>query len=165
MMTIIAATDYSPIAENAVTYAAEMAKYYHCRLLLFNAFKLSLHASNTILPASGIAALERSNEYHLQKEAARIAGAYSIQVDHVTSSTCVEDELKELIKMHEASLVVLGMAPESLHQELLGNTTTAAIGKMNFPVLAVPICAQFQGLKKILFASDRDDHTQSQQML
>ncbi|WP_432327069.1 universal stress protein [Mucilaginibacter sp. P25] len=58
MKTIIAATDYSPAAENAVTYAAALAKHFNYRLLLFNAFSLSLHESNTLLPASIVSDLE-----------------------------------------------------------------------------------------------------------
>lgn len=58
MMTIIAATDFSILAENAVEYAAAIAKHKNARLILFNSFVIPFHAANTLLPASGIQALQ-----------------------------------------------------------------------------------------------------------
>ncbi|WP_426588597.1 universal stress protein [Mucilaginibacter sp. R-33] len=154
MKTIIAATDYSPAAENAVTYAAALAKHFNYRLLLFNAFSLSLHESNTLLPASTVSELEAKNQDRLAQQAAITALIHDITVSCETSYTPVTDELQNLVKKHNASLVVLGMAPESQDQWVLGNTTTTAIKNLAFPVLVVPIGARFKGLKKIMLACD-----------
>ncbi|ASU35464.1 universal stress protein [Mucilaginibacter xinganensis] len=154
MNTIIVTTDYSPIAENAVAYAAAMAKYYNARLLLFNAFKLSVPASNTLLPSSSITALEKENNDRLRAAAERVAAEYGIIAGHETAYAFVEDNIKALVEKHNAALVIMGMAPESREQDIFGNTTTAAIGKLDFPVLAVPAGAVFRGLDKVLLACD-----------
>lgn len=154
MKTIVAATDYSPVADNAVAYAAALARFYNYRLVLFNAFCLSLHESNTLLPASAVNELEIKNNERLAEQAALTALIYNISVDHESSYTPITEELRHLIKKHNASLVVLGMAPESSRELILGNTTTTVIRELAFPVLAVPLNARFQGLRKILLACD-----------
>lgn len=154
MITIIAATDFSPEAENAIQYAASIAKHYQTKLVLFNAYTLPVHASNTLLPASSIQEMFEENQYRLKVQADLLALTYQIQVSHESTYSFVEDELKNIVEKYDAKLIVLGMARKTLEQDLLGNTTTSAIKKMKFPVLAVPLGAKFQGLKKILFACD-----------
>jgi len=46
------------------------------------------------------------------------------------------------------------MAAKSIEQDLFGNSTTAMIMKLKYPVLAVPYQTKFDGIKKILFAYD-----------
>lgn len=153
-MTIIVATDFSEVAENAVEYAAAVAKHSNARLILFNSFVIPIHAANTLLPASSIQKLLTDNEIRLIERALTLSLDYDIEVGHETAFSFVEDELKLLLVKYEASLVVLGMTAKTLEQDLWGNTTTSAIKKLKFPVLAVPLGAKFEGTKKVLFACD-----------
>lgn len=154
MVTIIVATDFSEVAENAVEYAAAAAKHGNARLVLFNSYVLPVHAANTILPASSIQKLMDENENRLQERALDLSKTYGIKVGFEARFSFVEDELSDLIDRHKADLLVLGMKARTLEQDLMGNTTTAAIKKLKFPVLAVPIGAKFGEIKKILFACD-----------
>ncbi|MFT4152742.1 universal stress protein [Parafilimonas sp.] len=61
MKTIIAATDYSKEADNAVNYAAALAKYTGSTLVLFNAFEYSIHVSNARVSASLVDAAIATN--------------------------------------------------------------------------------------------------------
>lgn len=153
-MTIIVATDFSEVAENAVEYAAAIAKHTNSRLILFNSFVIPIHAANTLLPASSIQKLLTDNEIRLIESALALSLDYDIEVGHESTMAFVEDELKALLLKYEASLVVLGMNTKSLEQDLWGNTTTSAIKKLKFPVLAVPLGAKFEGTRKVLFACD-----------
>ncbi|WP_316811600.1 universal stress protein [Pedobacter heparinus] len=153
-MTIIVATDFSEVAENAVEYAAAAAKHSNARLILFNAFEIPIHAANTLLPASSIQKLLTDNEIRLIERSLALSLDYDIEVGHETAFSFVEDELNQLLVKYEASLVVLGMTAKTLEQDLWGNTTTSAIKKLKFPVLAVPLGARFEGTKKVLFACD-----------
>lgn len=154
MLNILAATDFGPIAENAVAYAASIAKQFNARLILFNAFKLSVHASNSRMSATSMTGLFNENLERLQKKAQLISQNQGIEVVCESSFSFVEDELKNLLLKYEIGLVVLGMAPKTFEQDLIGNTTTAAIRTMKIPVLAVPIGAKFHEIKKVLFACD-----------
>jgi nucleotide-binding universal stress UspA family protein len=90
----------------------------------------------------------------LQERALGLSKTYGIKVGFEARFSFVEDELSDMIDRHKADVLVLGMRARTLEQDLMGNTTTAAIKKLKFPVLAVPIGAKFGEIKKILFACD-----------
>ncbi|MBB6274560.1 nucleotide-binding universal stress UspA family protein [Pedobacter cryoconitis] len=154
MMTIIAATDFSILADNAVEYAAAIAKHKNAKLILFNSFVIPFHAANTLLPASSIQALMIENEIRLLERSFSLSYDYEIEVGHESAFSFIEDELKEVIQKYKAELVVLGMPKKTLEQDLWGNTTSFAIKNLKIPVLAVPQNARFEGAKKVLFACD-----------
>lgn len=154
MNTILVATDFSPIADNAVEYAAALCKHLNARLVLYNAFDLSIHAHNSLLSAASFQHLLEENTAKLKQRALKVSDDYGIAVVHESSYAFVEDVLKKLLRKYEANLVVMGMSAKDLDQEFISNTTTAAIKKMKFPVLAVPLGAKFTRMKKILFACD-----------
>lgn len=154
MKTIIVATDFSSLAENAVDYAAAIAQRYQARLVLFNAFTIPVPAANGLLTVADFDGLQSDNQDRLKKRAEQSAEIYAIGVNYESSYAIIPEELENLLVKYEAELVVMGMEPDSLKQDLLGNTTTAVIGKLNCPVLAVPEGARFDGLKKIIFACD-----------
>jgi len=154
MKTLIVATDFSALAENAVDYAASIAKHYQARLVLFNAFTVPVPAANGQLSVADFDGLLLDNQNRLKKKAEQLAESYSIRVNYESSYSIIPEELENLLARYPADLVVMGMEPDSLTQELLGNTTTAVIRRLHCPVLAVPEGARFDGLRKILFACD-----------
>lgn len=154
MIKILVATDFSAIADNAVEYAAALCKQFNAKLILYNAFIVPVHAANTLLTAESFQEMLDKNQNKLRQSAEAVSLSYGIQVVYESTYSFVEDELKNLLLKYEASLVVLGMSTKNLEQDLMGNTTTAVIKKMKFPVLAIPSGAKFTGMKKILFACD-----------
>ena len=154
MKTIIAATDFSPLAEHAAEYAAAMAGHVQARLVLFNAFHVPVDAANGMLSSEDYDAFLQDNQQRLLLKARQLARRYHIKVDYETTYSDVPDELEQLLAKYQARLLVMGMEPESTWQRLFGNTTTAVIKRLNCPVLAVPAEAQFDGFKNILFACD-----------
>lgn len=153
-MTIIVATNFSDVAENAVEYAAAIAKHNNAKLILFNSFVIPMHAANTLLPGSSFQKLLNENEIRLIERSLSLSIAYGIEVGHEVAYSFVEDELQVLLGKYDARLVVLGMQIKTLEQDIWGNTTTTAIKKLKIPVLAVPMGTKFDGIKKVLFACD-----------
>jgi nucleotide-binding universal stress UspA family protein len=153
-MTIIVATDFSEVAENAVEYAAAIAKHNNARLILYNSFVIPMHAANTLMPGSSFQKLLNDNEIRMIERSLSLSLSYDIEVEHEFAFSFIEDELKALLIKYDAGLVVLGMHTKTLEQDLWGNATTSAIKKLRFPVLAVPLGAKFEGIRKVLFACD-----------
>lgn len=153
-MTIIAATDYSEIAENAVEYAAAVAKFVKAKLILLNDLTLTVSTSNSQLPAHRIQGLMDENAARLAEKAASLSARYGIEASAKTTFSFVTNELKTLLAEHQGDLIVMGMAEKSIEQDLWGNTTTSVIKKLHSPVLAVPAGARFERIKKVLFACD-----------
>ncbi|CAD0002353.1 universal stress protein [Flavobacterium salmonis] len=153
-LTIIAATNYSQTASNAVIYAAGFAKAIGAKLVLFNAFSLSVHSANSLISANEMQKELDKASSRLDTLSRETAAVFKIEVSSYCSYSFLEDELLSVIDAAGADLIVMGMAEHSFEQDLLGNSTTSVIKNINFPVLAVPKNARFQGLKKILYACD-----------
>ncbi|MFB9054346.1 universal stress protein [Formosa undariae] len=154
MGPIIVATNFSKLANNAVDYAAAIAAHFNVKLLLFNAFQIPLHASNTRFPATYIDELIENNRNKLKEKASSLESKYKISVDYECIYAQLEFKIDNLMDELDASLLIIGMSDKSLEQNLLGNPTTTLISMKKFPVLAVPIHAEFKGMKKILFSCD-----------
>jgi nucleotide-binding universal stress UspA family protein len=155
MKTIIAATDYAELAENAVDYAAAaIAGLDNYRLVLFNDFSMPIHAMSKAVSAQDVQDMIDENKVLLNAKALLLAEQYGIEVIPVTTFSFVAGAIKELVDKYVPALIVLGMEEKTLEQELLGNTTTSVIKKMHVPVLAVPAKAKYLGLKKVLFSCD-----------
>lgn len=153
-LTIIAATNFSSIANNAITYAAGLAKATDAKLILFNSFSLSVHSANSLITAESMQKQMDKAALRLQTLSSEIADLFKISVESICSYSFLEDELPSIITQTNANLVVMGMAERSLEQDLMGNSTTAVIKNLNIPVLAVPQNARFLNAKKILYACD-----------
>lgn len=153
-LTIIAATNYSEIASNAVTYAAGFAKAIGAKLVLFHAFSLSVHSANSRISANDMQSELDKASSRLETLGRETAEVFKIEVSAYCSYSFLEDELLSVIDASGADLIVMGMAEHSFEQDLLGNSTTSVIKNISFPVLAVPKNARFQDLKKILYACD-----------
>ncbi|WP_246296975.1 universal stress protein [Flavobacterium inviolabile] len=153
-ITIIAATNFSAIAENAVLYAAGLAKTVGAKLLLFNSFSLPVHSANSHITSDGIQKQIDNTTNKLKRQAETLAQQFGIETTVFCSYSFLEEQLVLLLKETNAQLLVMGMAERSLEQTLIGNSTTSAIKNINIPILAVPLKAHFEAARKILFACD-----------
>jgi len=155
MKTFIIPTDFSPEAENALEYACAVAGVLHARLILFNSYSFPVHASNARLSAASMESLEEHNKELLQERAVRLSGQYHIEISYEYGLMVeVSEELDKIVEKYQGDMVIMGMAPKSLAQELFGNTTTTVIMKQKYPVLAVPLGSAYNGVRRILFACD-----------
>jgi nucleotide-binding universal stress UspA family protein len=155
MDTIIAATDYSDIAENAVEYAAAVAKHKNERLVLLNIVAYDLHAENARLHVEQFQKMMTQAQARLAGRAAVLADQYGITVLPVTANSfLIEDELAKLVAEYNVYMVVMGMTEKSRLQEYWGNATTLAIKHLEVNVMAVPPKAKYDQHRRVLFACD-----------
>ncbi|MFY0712281.1 universal stress protein [Seonamhaeicola sp. NFXS20] len=154
MSAIIVATNFSKTSNNAVLYAASLAQVFKTKLVFFNAFKLPLHASNTWLTSESMEKLIEKDRNKLKEQALDVSEKFNIEVDFQCSYVDFEREIDTLMTSYNSRLLVIGMSEKSMEQNLLGNPTTTLISMKKFPVLAIPVKAQFKGIHKILFACD-----------
>lgn len=152
--TIIAATNFSETADNAVIYAAELAKASGSKLILFNSFLLSVHSANSHITGEAMQKQIEKTKEKLAVIGNKLSANYGIEVSNFCSYSFLEDQLFTLINETDAQLVVMGMAKRSFEQDLIGNSTTSVIKNVIIPVLAVPENAHFKNAKKILYACD-----------
>jgi nucleotide-binding universal stress UspA family protein len=156
MKKIIIATDYSAEAENAADYAGAVAAEQGHELILFNYSEISIHVLNARVSGSAIDEMLEIYHANLNKAAQALSKKYTIKVTPHLAMGNFYESLVACINQFEAAAVVMGMANKSVEQDLLGNTTTSTIHKLQFPLLAIPITTKYHGIHKILFACDME---------
>src|SRR4051812_22414084 len=129
MDVIIAATDFSKPGNNAVEYAAHLARFFSAKLILVNAFKLPLGGYNALSPLNDIAELRQYGEENLsQLKAQLIKRSYDFGIEtHVGFGTAF-DVISEAAKNYSADLVVMGITGMGgrLKQTVIGSSTLQA---------------------------------------
>ncbi|MBC7773945.1 MAG: universal stress protein [Phycisphaerae bacterium] len=159
MKTIIACTDFSHNATNAVLYAAALAKATEARLVLFHHFNYPVQATDlsVVFPNIFVGEMAAGFEHKLQELKDDLAQSYPIEIEYVVRSWDLPNDLDEVFQSKEAGLVVMGMhGQNAVANALYGSVTSAAIRRGKLPLLVVPRGVVFHPLKKILFPFD--DH-------
>jgi nucleotide-binding universal stress UspA family protein len=154
METILAATNYSRLAENAVHYAAGAARMSGYRLILLNDFSVSVHMENARLSAERLEELIDENKLLLESKALLLSDQYGIEVIAEATFSFIDHAIRQVVARYQPKAIVMGMEQKSVEQEFLGNTTTFIIKKLPVPVLAVPANVSFTVPKKVIFACD-----------
>jgi nucleotide-binding universal stress UspA family protein len=158
MKTIIVATDFSPVASNALQYSIEMAKIVNGSLLLFHAYQIPVAYTEVPLMLVSVEDLKKAAEAELEKLKLEVEhktfGAIKIYTEARMGNTT--DELEDLCKKINPFAIVMGAKGTSgLEKVLFGSTTLTAIRHLTWPVICVPPDKQFgKGIKKVGFACD-----------
>lgn len=158
MKTLLVPTDFSDSASNALFYAAALAAHTGSRLVLVHAIAMDV----VELPGNpfDLKPDMRLEAYYLAKlehlaSKVRVKHGVTLQVDTRVVHGRILDHLNKLVTREQADLVVMGTKGASnLVKKLMGTNTASYIKQAVCPVLAIPISAWYQDLKKIAYASD-----------
>jgi len=157
MNTIIACTDFSPNAANAIQYAAALAAAAQARLVLFHHFTYPVPATDFpgAYPAVFVDEMTTELERKLLEIKSELVKSYGIEVETSLRSWILSSDLEDVFHEEQADLVVMGIQGQSaVINALFGNVTSAAIRRGNLPLLVVPQGVVFHPVKKILFPCD-----------
>lgn len=157
MKTIIAATDFSEAATNAVQYAAAFAEATVARLVLFHHFAYPVQGMDLpeIYPIISIEDIASGAEKRLENLKVELARAHHIEIDCVVRSLTLAGDLEDVFYEEQADLLVMGIhGQNAVINALLGNETSAAIRRGNLPLLVIPQGVVFHPVQKILFPCD-----------
>jgi len=159
MKTILAPTDFSENATNALNYAASLAKQAKAKIILVHIVNVNL----PILPLdnNGVLAPLVNLEINYQRELNKIAnqlqeqGAYQIEVEAICQFGFFLTDLYNLVKAKNVDLVVMGTKGASnFLEKIMGTNTYDFIKIAPCPVLALPAKTIFTGIHAITYASD-----------
>ena len=160
MKTIIVPTDFSPIATNAMNFAADMAVNINASLLLLHVYQVPVSMTDVPIVLVSADELKKESETKLQEIKNALTHITSGKIKVYTEATMgdVSDELEDVCKQTQPFAVIMGTRGTSgIERALFGSTTLTAIRHLKWPVIVVPPGKEYgSGIKKIGFACDFD---------
>jgi len=159
METIIVGTDFSSPANNAVNYAAELAKFFNAKLIIVNGVSLPVGGYDSGAPLDMISVLQETslNQLNeLKKEIIKKNYDFGIEcISEVGSSFGV---IKDVAARYSAELVVMGMTGEGgfLKKHVLGSSALRVAHDLTIPLFIIPEAASYHRIRQICFACDMD---------
>lgn len=153
MKRILCPTDFSSTADNAVVFAAKLAKKLDATLHLFNAQILG-----DLTPESALLGVDlnvSAAEAQLEQRCLEISKVFKISCygEVGSSAGSLINELGRESSVHD--LVVMGTNGEDdLFQKVFGSNTYRLINKRVVPVLVVPENCGYGDIENIVYAFD-----------
>lgn len=156
MKTILATTDFSPAAHNAVKYAVDLALSINANLLLMHVVQSPVSYSEIPLLIS-LEDLMRSTEKNINnlKEEFSLITEERIKIETEVGMGFFFSELKNVCERVKPYAVVMGSQGKTAAEHIMfGSHATHAIKDLEWPVITVPVNAVYSAIKKIGLASD-----------
>jgi nucleotide-binding universal stress UspA family protein len=155
---ILYATDFSPMAEVAAGYAAELARRYGSKVFALHVRPLESYG---MAPTESWPALKEAAEFQAKEQAAHLSHLFS-GLDHqaIVSEGGVWEVLSDMIGEQHIDLVVMGThGREGIGKLLLGSVTENVLRRAICPVLTIGPHVEVDparavAMKRILFATD-----------
>lgn len=162
MRRILIPTDFSPIADNALSYAIALASGWRSELHLYHIFLMSKFDYDR-----NAADDDQPMLRHLERcmNATKTRFGSQINEHHLTVRTTVEESdactlFTERVRQYKFDLVVMGSKGASgIRKVVFGSFAANAIEWSRIPVWIVPPAASYTPVKHIAIATDQGEVT------
>lgn len=159
MKTIMVGTDFSVSADNAILYAAEMAKALKADLFMFHVFQMPVSYSEIPI-AVNVDDIMKEAEGEMDKIKVEIANQTGRQVNISTSVVMGSffEELKNFCERLNPYAIIIGtQGKTSTERFFFGSEAVYTLKHLHWPVIAIPPSARFKAIKSIGMACDFQD--------
>lgn len=154
----------NPIYKEAYIYAVKFARNLDAELILLNAFDIDNYDDNItaesyqqVLKKKWLKAYEEVihlNNYYLQNHA-NLETDLKIKFDHRFIHGNPQQEIRNILKNEEIDLIVLPVSDkQEANKKMLGIIGDEIFEKNNTSLLVVPLNKPFEGVNKVVFATD-----------
>lgn len=158
MKTILVPTDFSKNAENALKYAVTIAQKENAKIILLNAFDILITSPGLVSPEiimEEIQILEGNSKTQLQSLFKKNIETKKVKCELICKHGFITEVIIDTAERINPDLIIMGTKGASgLKSVIMGSNTARIIEKINYPIIAVPEKAKFNGLKQITYASD-----------
>lgn len=156
MNTIIVPTDFSPSADHALRYAAELAQRWGTSLHLVHVYQIPVSVSDVPVLMVSVEELRSGAEKGLERLKASLQQHYpNLEIHSVSRLGDVTEEVKEMSEQLKPSFIVVGKHGTSGVERLLfGSTAKSMVRHLHYPVLTVPHTTGTADIRNIVLASD-----------
>lgn len=164
MNTILVATDFSPVGNNAMKYAIQLAEEIKWNLVLLHC--VTLPPFNPALNPHGFEEMKKSIERAQFNRLNHAVDRTYKQLRLKRSKTKIEilaphnifaaEAILSYARKFKAGLIIIG-THGATGMKFLGSTTTHLINNSPKPVLAIPPKYRFRKIRTIVYASDLEN--------
>lgn len=157
MKTLLAPTDFSAPALNAIYYGAEIARLTGAKLVLLHAYYIPIVASEipVVIPGSDELEIDKLEQLGKIKTDLEQVFGKNLTVELVCNAGFAVDVIKDYCHIHMVSFVVMGLQGAGyLGEHVAGSITTSLMRQSKTPVLSIAQGVKFKSLKRIVLASD-----------
>jgi nucleotide-binding universal stress UspA family protein len=154
---ILVPVDFSGCSENAVIYAAEMAKLLYAKVHLYHAYHVPFY---TEYYGESIKDVEEEARNNARSQMKKVEVLFELHYPNVKWESHISldffmDELGQIIESRKIDLIIIGTKGASgLNEYLVGSNAAKIVESVKCPVLVVPQKAIFKRPGKVLFATD-----------
>lgn len=150
MKRILVPTDFSKNAQNALSYAVELAKTFDCSLMILHTYSAP-RRSDMLVSMDTI--MRKDAEDGMQAISQLIPPDVHYDTKIIKGSTV--KTIAEYADHHHMDLIIMGTQGASgLEEVFVGSVTGGVMRQAQTPILAIPEGYQFKPLDKIVFALD-----------
>ena len=161
MTTIICPTDFSKNATNATMYACALGEKFNSHIILLHAYESP--ALMTEMDFTIVKNAESMIKQTAMKQLETLRKKLAKKFPKVTFETMLAkgpgyEEVVTAATKNSADMIVMGTTGSSkMARLLMGSTTSRVLGRAGCPVLCIPKDAEFNDVKKIVFATDLNE--------
>lgn len=161
MKTILCPTDFSKSSENAVKYAAALARLYKSKIVLMHAYETPVIYTDVTVSSVQIdyellreTALKQLRKFYAKIiETVKDVSFELILQQGLPSARTVEIAIEKKADM----IIMASTASSQLQRFLIGSNASRVLRDAPCKVMLIPPKARFTGIKKIVFTTDMSD--------
>lgn len=159
MKTLIVATDFSAIAQNATQYAMEMARAIQANVHLLHVYQLPVNYGAIDIPVSmpDWKADTEDLMAEIKKQLEQNAGGQVMVNTEVRIGSFMLELAAVCDRLHPYAVIMGCKGSTAAERLLFGTHAIDAMKHLAWPVITVPLEATFHAVKKIGLACDLED--------
>jgi hypothetical protein len=156
MNTLLIPTDFSPVADNALQYALDMASAYQLDITLLHVVLLSTPSVANVVYVDVATDFQKEAEGQMALKVKALKEKYpSINIDYKVETGLFLDSLQRFCEEIHPVAIVMGITGEgSALDKIIGSNTILAMRTLTYPLIVVPKKGGFKPVDKICFACD-----------
>jgi len=160
MKTIVVTTDFTPISQNAVDYATELALFLQMKLSILHVASIPLSFSEVPSPIFDLIEMQSDAETELARLRESIidetGGLLSVET-HLRVGDAVS-EINEYCNAIKPYIVIIGAESANAFEKFLfAGKAVSALRQLAWPLIVVPPAVRFANIRKVALACDCKD--------
>jgi len=154
MKTLLLPTDFSEVADNAVTHAIEIAKMHGSKIIFLHSLVQDYTTFLYSLAVSANEAFKKEAEERMKLLCSRVE-TIGVKCEALFSDeTLTSAVLKAALERNVDCIIVGTRGANGLKKVLVGSNTSVFVEKARCPVLVIPQGAKYKKIKEICYGTD-----------